>query len=139
MPSTPPGSPCCSSLAKRLTPGQRVGLIVVTLATALLAIALSDHKAAVAPDAIARGVWPTTPVEEPLPVFQESWITPPGHTPSTHSSSTCMLASGEMLTAWFGGIREGASDVALYTARRPAGSATWSQPEKAVDRETAQD
>jgi predicted neuraminidase len=73
-----------------------------------------------------------------LPYFDRSWVTPVGYTPSTHSSSICALPSGDLLAVWYGGTREGAADVTLYTARLPAGGTQWTQPEKTVDRALAQ-
>ena len=74
-----------------------------------------------------------------VPVYTQTWVTPPGHTASAHSSAICALPSGDLLAVWYGGSREGAADVALFTARRPAGGGGWSEPVTAIDRATAQD
>src|SRR5581483_2068524 len=51
-------------------------------------------------------------------------------TPSCHASTIVELKNGDLMAAWFGGSREGAPDVAIWTARRtPAG---WSEPRQAV-------
>lgn len=47
--------------------------------------------------------------------------------PSCHASSLVELADGGFLAVWFGGTRESADDVAIWSARRgPAGG--WSAP-----------
>lgn len=50
--------------------------------------------------------------------------------PSCHASTLVVLPDGDVMAAWFGGTREGAADVAIWTARRSGGK--WSEP-----RETA--
>jgi predicted neuraminidase len=46
--------------------------------------------------------------------------------PSAHASTLVELKNGDILAAWFGGAREGASDVAIWASRRTAGK--WSAP-----------
>jgi predicted neuraminidase len=53
-------------------------------------------------------------------------------TPSCHASTLVELANGDLLASWFGGTREGASDVAIWQSRRTASG--WSPP-RAVIRE----
>lgn len=52
----------------------------------------------------------------------------PGTTsfPESHASTILPLGNGDLLAAWFGGTKERAPDVAIWTARRTAG--TWSRP-----------
>lgn len=50
-----------------------------------------------------------------------------------HASTIVELADGSLLAAWFGGTREGAPDVAIWMARRPAGAPGWADPELAAD------
>ncbi len=45
---------------------------------------------------------------------------------SSHASTLVELRDGSLLAAWFGGSAEGASDVAIWSARRRAGR--WSAP-----------
>ncbi|MBI4621812.1 MAG: exo-alpha-sialidase [Verrucomicrobia bacterium] len=74
-----------------------------------------------------------------VPFFSHSWITPRGHTPVAHCSVISALPSGDLLAVWYGGSREGAADVALFTARLPSASNSWTRPVKALDRAAAQD
>ena len=46
--------------------------------------------------------------------------------PSAHASTLVEVGHGEFLSAWFGGAKEGAPDVAIWMARRTA--AGWSAP-----------
>jgi predicted neuraminidase len=46
--------------------------------------------------------------------------------PSAHASTLVQLKNGDILAAWFGGAKEGATDVAIWGARRT--SAGWSEP-----------
>lgn len=52
---------------------------------------------------------------------------------SCHASTLVVLPDGDVLAAWFGGSREGAPDVAIWTARRTDGG--WSAPVKVADEE----
>lgn len=47
-------------------------------------------------------------------------------TPSCHASTVVELSNGDLLAAWFGGTKEGASDVAIWMSRRNASG--WSEP-----------
>ncbi|MDP3070191.1 MAG: sialidase family protein [Opitutaceae bacterium] len=77
--------------------------------------------------------------ENVRPRHTASWVSPPGHRRSAHGSALCALPSGDLLAVWYGGTREGAADVALFTARRAAGTDHWTAPRLAVDRISAQD
>jgi predicted neuraminidase len=66
---------------------------------------------------------------EQQPVFQKSFIFQQGPTDSVHSSSIVSLADNELLAVWYGGSREGASDVAIYSSRKGADETDWSEPE----------
>ncbi len=117
---------------------QRLALIALTAIAAFGAAVCSPPDADEAPERI-------TPLRASLPVppgagpyFEESWVTPSRHMPSAHSSAICALPGGDLLTVWYGGTREGAADVALYTARLPAGAAAWDAPVLVVDRAMAQ-
>lgn len=60
-----------------------------------------------------------------------SWVVSDNVTPSVHGSSVCALPNGDLVTIWYGGEREGASDVAIYLSRRSAGPiGAWSPAEK---------
>lgn len=51
--------------------------------------------------------------------------------PQAHASTIVELADGTLAAAWFGGTEEGASDVAIWFARR--GPAGWSKPVAVAD------
>jgi hypothetical protein len=44
------------------------------------------------------------------------------------------LPNGDLLALWYGGSREGAADVAVFTSRMTAGTKTWGPPVKVLDR-----
>ena len=50
-----------------------------------------------------------------------------GPTPACHAATIAVVAGGDEVVAWFGGAREGAKDVAIWSSVRPAGGA-WSPP-----------
>lgn len=62
--------------------------------------------------------------EAPAPVKEFVYTEAPF--PSAHASTLVQLKNGDILAAWFGGAREGATDVAIWGARRTA--AGWSAP-----------
>ncbi len=57
---------------------------------------------------------------------------------SVHAASLITLKDGSVRAFWFAGSREGASDVAIYTAVLDLRSNTWSAPTVAMDRVTAE-
>ncbi|HJS73617.1 MAG TPA: sialidase family protein, partial [Vicinamibacteria bacterium] len=60
--------------------------------------------------------------------------------PSVHSATAVEIAGGRIRAFWYGGSREGASDVAIYTAVFDPSSSIWSQQQIATTREeTARD
>ena len=74
------------------------------------------------------------------PFFEKSYIFENDPTDSVHASSIVLLPGNELFAAWYGGSREGASDVAIYHARKTSDKAVWSQPEVLIDRDrVAQD
>jgi predicted neuraminidase len=54
------------------------------------------------------------------------FVADPMPTPSCHASTIVELASGDLMTAWFGGAGEGKPDVAIWGARRHQGK--WQAP-----------
>ncbi|MEO6568933.1 MAG: sialidase family protein [Opitutaceae bacterium] len=125
---------------RRLPLRQRAVLAVIALLTAIAAVCFSKSRGGAAPTGIATfaSVVPEFNVNDAVPVFSHSWVTPPGHTVSAHSSAICSLPSGDLLAVWYGGSREGAEDVALFTARLPAGQSEWTAPMTVVDRAMAE-
>lgn len=65
------------------------------------------------------------------PVMSRISIASPA--PSVHSATAVELADGSVRAYWFGGSREGAGDVAIWSGLWQGGS--WSTPEIVVDRD----
>jgi predicted neuraminidase len=138
MKPTDPSADGARSL--RLLPWHRIFLIGVTVITAGLVGYQATPGGRLAPAEMAR-VHPRRAadmaVADASPVFRQGWVTPPGHTTSAHGSTVCALPSGDLLVGWYGGSREGAGDVALFTSRLAAGAREWTPPRTAVDRALA--
>ena len=62
------------------------------------------------------------------PWFEEEFINPNSPQPMVHVASLCELPDGKLAATWYGGSREGATDVAIYFAARPRGQREWSTP-----------
>ncbi len=133
--------PGVSPAHRRLSSRQRLALICVTVATACVAVKYSPPAGIDAPAGIAtrRGEKRAAAELSAPPFYAESWVSPRDHMPSAHSSATCVLPSGDLLAVWYGGSREGAADVALFTSRLAAGTTAWTTPTLTVDRAMAQD
>lgn len=124
----------------RLRPRQRLALIVLTLVAAVIAGSDATSDSGAAPERLSP-IPQSARVElraDTAPLRREGWVTPPGHAVSVHSSAICSLPSGDVLGVWYGGSREGAKDVALFTSRLPAGAQVWTPPVMVVDRAMAQ-
>jgi predicted neuraminidase len=108
----------------------------VSLVAILLVFAALYFRAFEAPPA-ARWVPPRAPSQapSPKPLFR-SELLPNGSAPSVHSATAVELADGSLRAFWYGGSREGASDVAIYTATYAAGA--WTPETALVRREEAQ-
>ena len=141
-PSTPetPTHVSAGRCSGRLAPRHRLALIVGLVAVCTfmsLSAARRDSEAPTELERIAR-TNSATPPRDSLPFFEQSWVSPSGHTPSAHCSTIATLPSGDLLALWYGGTREGAADVALYTSRLPKGGTVWSSPVEDIDREAAE-
>jgi predicted neuraminidase len=138
MPSLPSAERGTGALP--LAARSRVVLILATLIAAGVAAYRTPgggRFAASHLEPVPHAAGPVASIEA-VPHFSESWISPAGHTISAHSCSTCVLPNGDLMAVWFGGTREGAADVALFTARYERQKAAWTVPRIAVDRLTAQ-
>jgi predicted neuraminidase len=120
-----------------LSRAARMGLIGATLAIGGFALVGSSRPVAPTGVSATPAETATSPAETE-PNRRESWVSPEAMWPSVHSCATCLLPGGEVLAVWFGGSREGARDVALFTARFDAQKGSWSTPMKVVDRASAQ-
>ncbi len=87
----------------------------------------------------ARFVAPraAAPAASPKPLYRPQLL-PNSSTLSVHSATAVELSGGRLRAFWYGGTREGASDVAIYTSVYSPTGETW-EPERAlVSREFAQ-
>jgi len=100
---------------------------------AALVIAVGGH-APPAPPRFAPAEYRIIPHPEAAGGLRRAFLSPPGLTRRVHSGTLVETPDGGLLAAWFGGSREGAADVAIYGARRPAGAAAWSAPFVITDR-----
>lgn len=53
--------------------------------------------------------------------------------PQAHSATICETTTGDLVSAFFGGTREGAADVCIYVCKKTKGSNKWSAPTLAAD------
>src|SRR5688572_21935610 len=113
----------------------RLIVIAATLVIAAGAIFRATNDGRSAPTRIAAtpNSSATLAPAETAPVSAQSWVSPAGHTPSAHSCSTAVLSNGDLLAVWFGGSREGAADVSLFTARYEFQLGGWTPPVMVVD------
>src|SRR5262249_39394169 len=65
-----------------------------------------------------------------------SQLIPNASAPSVHSATAIELSDGTLRAFWYGGTREGASDVAIYTSAYSGGA--WTPESVIVRREQAQ-
>ena len=76
---------------------------------------------------------PSKPAKDEAPLYLETFIPDAGENKS-HAASITELYNGRIMAAWFAGSREGAKDVAIYTATYSPSRMKWSKPVKAIDR-----
>ncbi|MFA5045111.1 MAG: family 78 glycoside hydrolase catalytic domain [Paludibacter sp.] len=53
--------------------------------------------------------------------------------PQCHAATIVETTTGDLVSAFFGGTREGAPDVCIYVCRKDKGSSEWTKPELAAD------
>ena len=73
----------------------------------------------------------------PAPLFK-SELLPNASAPSVHSATATELADGRLRAFWYGGTREGAPDVAIYTSVYSPKDGSWSAERAVMTRELAQ-
>ena len=136
------GAPARRSPLPPLCLSHRITLSLLAAGTALATITFApsttQHSAPLDLEPTPRMSGRFSAVDA-APYFAQSWVSPSNHTPSAHSSAICALPSGDLFAVWYGGGREGAADVALFTARLARGSAHWSPPVNTVDRALAEE
>lgn len=62
-----------------------------------------------------------------------------GETREVHAATATLLPGGDLLAFWYGGTREGAGDVSIYSARFGVQEGVWHAPRLVVDRTSATD
>lgn len=75
--------------------------------------------------------------EEDLPqhagVVKNQFIYEEAPYPSCHAATIVETREGDLVTAYFGGTREGSPDVCIWVSRKDKGSDKWSEPILAAD------
>ncbi|MCX6356569.1 MAG: exo-alpha-sialidase [Candidatus Aureabacteria bacterium] len=61
------------------------------------------------------------------PLYMEGFVQADEQSPVVHCASAVSLDDGNLLAAWYGGSREGATDVAIYAARYDARTSSWGE------------
>jgi predicted neuraminidase len=86
----------------------------------------------------ARFVPPRSAAEPAAGPLYRSQLLPNASSASVHAATAVELSDGRLRAFWYGGTREGASDVAIYTSTYSPKTRAW-EPERAlVRREAAQ-
>jgi len=112
---------------------------LAALASAFVAAFVDEPTVASDPGFQVGG--PGRPVPEPLSALEgETRIVSSGSPPSVHSATAVEIAGGRIRAFWYGGSREGAKDVAIYSAVFDPSSSAWGPEAVATTREeTARD
>jgi predicted neuraminidase len=113
--------------------GRWSSFIAIALVFALLYARVLD-----APPA-ARFVAPRTAGEPTSSTpFYRSELLPNASAQSVHSATATEVSGSRLRAFWYGGTREGASDVAIYTSTYPLRTGVWDPERVLVSRESAQ-
>lgn len=141
MLSTPADRPPSVGATQRMAVSHRIGLIAAVILTAVIARESASAPEPEAPQSLAEPNRKTPVPARPdgSPFFAQSWVSPEQHTASVHCSSVCVLPGGDLLALWYGGTREGAEDVAVFTSRLAPGASQWTEPVLAINRSRAQE
>lgn len=109
--------------------------IVFTVLVCLLALSawLGDTSQALSWRFVNPWVQPAEPNQQAS--FRHDFIFRQGPTLSVHAPSIAALSDGALMAVWYGGSREGAGDVSLYTSRLEPGAREWSVPRVLVSRQ----
>ncbi len=109
--------------------GWRAGLVLACLIAWGMAMRESSSRLPGIADDKTRTGDPSAVLSGFEPVMSRISVGSPA--PSVHSATAVELPDGTIRAYWFGGSREGASDVAIWSAAFRSG--TWSTPEMVVD------
>lgn len=127
---------------RSLAPYRRAGLALCTLVAAALAGLQANGPESTAPQRLMTlrpAATDRVSAADAQPFHAESWISPLDHTPTVHCSTLAPLPNGDLLAVWYGGAREGAGDVAVFTSRLAGSDGAWAAPKRAVDRSMAEE
>ena len=72
-------------------------------------------------------------IPQPKGIVTNEFLYEKADFPQAHSATIVETTAGDLVTAFFGGTREGALDVCIYTCRKDKGSDKWSAPAMAAD------
>jgi predicted neuraminidase len=72
-------------------------------------------------------------------LFTRGFVTKDSPTPRVHAPTVAGLSDGTILSVWYGGEREGAGDVALYSSMLEPASQSWTTPVKTLSRQRVSD
>jgi predicted neuraminidase len=112
-------------------------LSLAAVVSALLAAYVDEAPGSFDP---AFQVAPTTDSAPLGELHGETRIVSSDSPPSVHSATAIEISGGRIRAFWYGGSREGASDVAIYSAVFEPSSSSWGPQEIATTREaTARD
>jgi predicted neuraminidase len=72
-------------------------------------------------------------------LFNRGFVTKDSPTPRVHAPTVAELSDGTILSVWYGGKREGAGDVALYSSMLEPATQSWTTPVKTLSRQRVSD
>lgn len=72
-------------------------------------------------------------IPQPKGIVKNEFLYDKADFPQCHSATIAETTNGDLVIAFFGGTREGASDVCIYVCRKEKGSDSWSKPALAAD------
>lgn len=81
-------------------------------------------------------VEPTAPSQAP-PVFRSEFVNDGTSVQEVHAATAIVDPQGRLRCYWYGGSREGASDVEIYTAVFDSVTNTWGEQRSVIDRRAA--
>ena len=109
------------------------------LAVAIVVFGVAFHRAAslppVSPFQVVESRTSASPSAAPL---YDVGFASSGAAPSVHSATAIEIAGGDLRAFWYGGSREGAGDVAIYSAVLDAETANWGPERLVATREQTQ-
>lgn len=79
----------------------------------------------------------TTGSASTVAIYKADFVCHPCTGPAVHSASVVTTSDGKLRAVWFGGSREGAGDVRIFSSSRTAGMHGWSKETAILDRSQA--